>query len=58
MIHFGSKTTKKTACGKTIARRWWVWRQYTEGGRIGNLTVYRIVRGEANCPHCLAAVKR
>lgn len=58
MTHFGSRATGKTACGKPLARRWWVERKTVEHGAIGRLGVYRIVMGESDCPKCTKARKR
>lgn len=58
MIHFGNTETKKTACGKSIVRRWWVQRITHETGRLGNMIVYRKVIGEATCPQCVKAAKK
>lgn len=57
MIHFGNAKTKLTACGKPIARRWWVAPVTKESGCIGNLGVYRVVVGVADCPACLEKQK-
>lgn len=59
MIHFGNPKTGKTACGKPLARRWWVEPVRIEYGVLaGVLRVMREIRGQASCPECLRARPR
>jgi hypothetical protein len=59
MIHIGRARTKRTRCGKPVARRWWVEDVHRRHGvGPGYLQVYEDVRPEgATCPECLAALE-
>jgi hypothetical protein len=59
VIHLGDRKTLTTACGKPVARRWWQEKEHLEGGKLGPLTVARVVKPDlVDCPACLKEVKR
>lgn len=57
--HIGRRTTLRTSCGKSVARRWWVEAEHVETGRIGPLGVYRTVKPDgATCKTCIKKESR
>lgn len=58
MIHIGQSSTKKTLCGKPVARRWWVeaaHRRYSTGP--AGLRLFEDVKPTGyDCPECAAKV--
>lgn len=56
-IHIGRTRTKRTRCGKSVGRRWWIEDAHRRSGvGPGNLRVYEDVKPTgATCPACLSA---
>lgn len=60
-IHLGTRKTGRTACGKPLARRWWVPLQARVGflyGPAGLVLVRELLPAdlEINCKKCKEAV--
>jgi hypothetical protein len=60
VIHIGNEKTKRTLCGKSVKRRWWVSDARHEGGvGPGKLLVSRQLHPEktATCAACIAKIR-
>ena len=53
-IHIGNRRTRKTRCGESIARRWWVESTHSQYETIGGLIIRKRVKPQGvSCKQCL-----